>query len=159
MKTNGKRVAAAAVALACCVTAWSGIALASGVGIHGVTRTEDSSVVVGDAIRIKEKAGSQVTVSHITVEPGGHTPWHYHPGPHIVSVRSGSVEVFETDCSSRVYPTGTGFYDAGATTHPHVHTLRNPSTTEPAEVVITDVRSDDPRLTIPVDPQPRACFS
>lgn len=154
-----KRRGAALAVVACGVGAWSGIALASGIGGHGITRTEDASVVVDGAIRIKEKSGSRVTVSHITVEPGGHTLWHYHPGPHIVSVRRGTVEVFETDCSSRVYPTGTGFYDEGPSNQRHVHTLRNPSATEPAEVVITDVRGDDPRLTVAAEPPPAPCFS
>lgn len=156
---NRRQAVAVVTAIACAVAGWSGSALAAGVGTHGITRTEESSVVVGDDIRIREKSGARVTVSHITVEPGGHTPWHYHPGPHIVSVRRGTVEVFETDCSSRIYPTGTGFYDAGPTNHLHVHTLRNPSVTEAAEVVITDVRRDDQRLTVVADPQPPACFS
>ena len=43
-----------------------------------------------------EKGAAQVIVAHITVQPRGHTPWHYHPGPHIVTVKTGTVEVYET---------------------------------------------------------------
>ena len=141
------------------VAAWSGLALGSGTGQHGLVRTEESNVTVNDRIQINEKAGSQVIVAHITVEPGGHTVWHYHPGPHIVSVKRGTVEVYETDCTFTSYPTGTGFFDPGATHHPHIHTLRNPSPTEPAEVVITDIRSGDLRPAVAADPQPEPCFS
>lgn len=140
-------------------TAWAGLAYGSGTGTHGVTRTEESNVRIDDPIRINENQGSQVIVAHITVEPGGHTPWHYHPGPHIVSVDAGTVEVYETDCTFTSYAAGTGFFDPGSTQRPHIHTLRNPSMTQSAEVVITDVRTDDLRPTIPADPQPAPCFS
>ena len=153
------RVAMAAVVAAGGMAGWSGLAQANGTGTHGISRVEEANVRVDDRIRIKEKRGSQVIVAHITVEPGGHTPWHYHPGPHIVSVRTGTVEVYETDCSSTSYPAGTGFFDPGSTRRPHVHTLRNPSATARAEVVITDIRSGDLRPTIPADPQPAPCFS
>ncbi len=136
-----------------------GLAQATGTGTQGITRVEESSVRVEDPIRIKKKSGSQVIVAHITVQPGGHTPWHYHPGPHLVSVRSGTVEVYETDCTSTSYPAGAGFFDAGGTRRPHIHTLRNPSLTDSAEVVITDIRTDDLTPTILADPQPAPCFS
>ena len=153
------RLVAAVVVAAGSVAAWAGLAQANGTGAYGIARIEESNARVDDRIRINEKAGAQVIVAHITVEPGGHTPWHYHPGPHIVSVRSGTVEVYETDCSFTSYPTGTGFFDPGGTQRLHVHTLRNPSATDPAEVVITDIRSDDLRPTIAVNPQPAPCFS
>ncbi len=136
---------------------WSGLAQADGAGAPSLSRTEDSNVRVEDPIRIKQKDGARVIVSHITVQPGGSTPWHYHPGPHIVSVKTGTVTIFETDCTPTSYPAGTGFFDPGSTKKPHVHTLRNLST-EPAEVVITDVRTDDDlRPTVPVDPPPTSC--
>ncbi len=154
------RLAATFVVVAGSVAACAGLAQATGTGTPPIVRDEESNVQVDDAIRINEKAGARVIVTHITVEPGGHTPWHYHPGPHIVSVWSGTVEVYETDCSFTSYPTGTGFFDPGPTHRPHVHTLRNPSATHPAEVVITDIRSDDDvRPTIAVNPQPAPCFS
>ena len=161
-RSNTRRVAAAvtvAAVGAAGAAGWSGLAGASGTGTHGLTRVEESNVRVEDPIRIKTKGDdSQVIVAHITIEPGGHTPWHYHPGPHIVSVRTGAVEVYEVNCSVRSYPTGTGFFDPGRTRRPHIHTLRNPSATTAAEVVITDIREDDLRPTVVADPQPRPCF-
>jgi quercetin dioxygenase-like cupin family protein len=141
------------------VTFLTGLAQANGTGAHGLNRVEEANVRVADDIRIKEKDGAQVITSHITLRPGGHAPWHYHPGPHIVSVRTGTVQVYETDCSFRTYPAGTGFFDPGDTRQTHVHTLRNPSATEPAEVVITDIRTDDLRPTVVADPQPGSCFT
>ncbi|MBW3615792.1 MAG: hypothetical protein KY439_10870 [Actinobacteria bacterium] len=159
-RKTSNRVAAVMTVAVTGLAAWSGLAQATGPGAQGINRVEESNVRVDDPIRIKQKGGSQVIVAHITVEPGGHTPWHYHPGPHIVSVRTGTVEVYETDCSSRSYPTGTGFFDPGRIRHPHVHTLRNPSPTERAEVVITDIRTeDDLRPTVVVEPPPATCFT
>lgn len=159
MARNSTRAAAVVlVAAGGAVTALTGLAQANGTGAHGISRVEEANVRVADEIRIKEKDGAQVISSHITLQPGGHAPWHYHPGPHIVSVRSGTVQVYETDCSFRSYPTGSGFFDPGDTRKTHVHTLRNPSATEPAEVVITDIRTDDLRPTVVADPQPAPCF-
>lgn len=155
---NVKKVLAGLALAAVTVAAWSGVAQGNGTGTHGLVRTEESNVVVDDPIRLNEKAGSRVIVAHITVEPGGHTPWHYHPGPHIVSVRTGTVEVYETDCTFESYAAGAGFFDPGSTHRPHIHTLRNPSSSQVAEVVITDIRSDDLRPTIVADPQPAPCF-
>lgn len=97
-KKNVNWVTVVLAVAACGVAASSGLALASGTGPHGVTRVEESNVRVADDIQIKQKDGSQVIVAHITVQPGGHTPWHYHPGPHIVTVKTGTVEIYETDC-------------------------------------------------------------
>ena len=138
----------------------STLARASGVGTHGVTRVEETNVSVEDPIRIRTRGDSQVIVAHISVAPGGHTPWHYHPGPHIVSVKTGVVQVYETDCSARTYESGTGFFDPGPTRRPHIHTLRNPSATQTAEVVVTDIRDgDDLRPAVVADPQPAPCFT
>ena len=159
MARNSARAAAVVlVAAGGAVTVLSGLAQANGTGSHGLSRVEEANVRVTDEIGIKEKDGAQVISSHITVQPGGHAPWHYHPGPHLVSVRAGTVQVYETDCSFRTYPTGSGFFDPGGTRQTHVHTLRNPSATEPAEIVITDIRTDDLRPTVVADPQPAPCF-
>ena len=157
-RKNANRVAAMLTVAVGTVTVWTGLAQASGTGTHGITRLEESNVRVEDKIRIKEKRGSQVIVAHITVKPRGHTPWHYHPGPHIVSVKTGTVEIYETDCTKKSYPAGTGFFDPGSTARPHIHTLLNPSKEHSAEVVITDIRSDDLRPTVAADPQPEPCF-
>ncbi len=151
------RVAAVLTALVGGVLACAGLAQANGPGANGLVRVEESNVRVDDRIRIKEKEGAQVIVSHIKIQPGGHTPWHYHPGPHIVSVKTGTVTVYETDCSPTSYAAGTGFFDPGSVKKPHIHTLRNTSD-QIAEVVITDIRTEDLRPTVVADPEPPACF-
>lgn len=122
-KKNVNWVTVVLAVVACGVAASSGLALASGTGTRGVTRVEESTVRVADDIQIKQKGGSQVIVAHITVQPGGHTPWHYHPGPHIVTVKTGTVEIYETDCGPPQELPGRHWLlrpgrDA-ATPHPH----------------------------------------
>lgn len=143
----------------------SGLASAHGPGARGLTPVVEANVAVDGPIRINVKDDARVITTHITVAPGGHTAWHSHPGPHFVSVRTGTVVVYETDCSIRgAFPAGTGFFDPGSTSPSHVqasrdvHTLRNPSPTEAAEVIITDIREGGRPPTVTVASQPPSCF-
>jgi hypothetical protein len=138
---------------------WAGVA-----GAHtaptssGITVVSRQAVVVDDPIRINMRRGAEVTTTRLAVAPGGHTPWHYHPGPHVVAVTAGSVTVYETDCSVRgMFTAGEGFFDPGTAKPRHIHTLYNPGP-DAAEVVITDFREQGGALTVPVDPQPSDCF-
>ena len=49
----------------------------------------------------QHEAGAEVTTTRLAVLPGGHTPWHYDPGAHVVAVTAENVTVYETDCSER----------------------------------------------------------
>ena len=51
--------------------------------------------------------------------PGGHTGWHSHPGPSIISVVSGQATEFLGDdpTTPNVYAAGTAFVDDGTDTH------------------------------------------
>ena len=147
------------------LTSWTGSA-----GAHtaptafGITPGPQYSVVVDDPIHINMRRGTQVTTTRLTVAPGGHTAWHYHPGPHVVAVTAGSVVVLETDGTERgTFVAGQGFFDPGSAKPRRVHTLYNPVGTDEApgvvaEVVITDFREQGRALTVPVDPQPADCF-
>ncbi len=160
-----KAPALAVAATAGVLFGWSGLASAHGPGAQGLTPVVEANVAVNGPIRINAKENARVITTHITVAPGGHTGWHSHPGPHFVSVRTGTVVVYETDCSIRgTFPAGTGFFDPGSTSPSHVqasrdiHTLRNPSPTEAAEVIITDIREGGQPPTVNVAPQPPSCF-
>jgi hypothetical protein len=74
--------------------------------------------------RIDTNGAAQLYVVRNTFQPGGHTGWHTHPGPSLISVTSGTITVYDGDdptCTPHVYPAGTGFVDSGA----HAHLLRN----------------------------------
>lgn len=81
-------------------------------------------------IRIVADMPADVYVVTNTVLPGGNSGWHTHPGPSIVSVKSGTATVYDGDdssCTPVIYPAGTGFVDAGGG---HVHMVRNAGTVQ-----------------------------
>lgn len=54
-------------------------------------------------LRDSSKPGDVVVVSFVIL-PGGRSGWHYHPGPAIVSIKSGEVTFVQAhDCSSATY--------------------------------------------------------
>ena len=71
------------------------------------------------AVEIKTKGVSDVWVVSNTIVPGGHSGWHSHPGPSIVSVVSGTATEYHGDDpgNPEVHPAGTSFVDAGEGAH------------------------------------------
>ena len=70
-------------------------------------------------VEIKAKGLSDVYVVHNRIVPGGHTGWHSHPGPSIVTVVSGTATEFHGDdpLTPIVHPAGTSFVDDGDGAH------------------------------------------
>ena len=137
------------------VSSWTGPAGATAqAGVSVVPVSTVTAVVDQDPIRINMRRGTEVTTRRILVAVGGHTSWHYHPGPHLVTVARGTVTVFETDCTARgTFEPGTGFFDPGSAKPRHIHALYNTGSEE-AEVVITDFREQGGKLAVDADPQP-----
>ncbi|MDP9071329.1 MAG: cupin domain-containing protein [Actinomycetota bacterium] len=154
-----RAVAVLTVAALSGLTAWTGLAIAhTDTTAFEVKLVDQHAVAVDDPIHINMRRGTEVTTTRLTVYPGGHTAWHYHPGPHVVAVTAGNVTVFETDCTPRGhFAKGDGFYDPGTDKPRRVHTLYNPGDS-PAELVITDFREPGEKLTVAVVDQPEDCF-
>ena len=78
-----------------------------------------------------------VVTVRFTVEPGGHSGWHTHPGPALFTVSAGTLTMYEADdpsCTPELFPAGTGSIEAGSSRHNHL--LRN-ETSEIAETMVT----------------------
>jgi quercetin dioxygenase-like cupin family protein len=74
---------------------------------------------------IQTKGFSDVYIVTNTFAPGGHTGWHTHPGPSLLSVKSGTATYYDGDdptCTPQVVVAGEGFVDQGGG---HVHLVRN----------------------------------
>jgi quercetin dioxygenase-like cupin family protein len=70
---------------------------------------------------------SSVLVAEVTWEPGGSSGWHTHPGPVVVNVVEGSVELVNArDCVVHTYSAGEAFIDPGLG---NVHIATNPNPT------------------------------
>ena len=121
--------------------AFSGIALGSALvtGSVGLTTTIlagptplgevyiDSKSEINE-VKIKTKGVSDVYVVHNTIIPGGHTGWHSHPGPSIISVVSGqATEYRDDDLDGVVHAAGTAFVDEGGD---HAHIVVNEGSTD-----------------------------
>ena len=140
------RLATFLAALVIVTVGTTGIALATtGVGIS------TTQIAMGhfDSIHLKAEDGafkvkldtkgeSDVYVVSNVIQPGGNTGWHTHPGPSLITVKSGTITAYEGDdptCTPTVYTAGQGFVDPGGE---HVHILRNDGTV-PAETIAVQI--------------------
>jgi quercetin dioxygenase-like cupin family protein len=102
-------------------------------------------VNAGDAdVKIKTNGNVDVHMLLNTFGPGGYIGWHRHPGPSLVSVKSGVATYYSGDdptCTPRRYEAGDGFIDPGD----DVHNLRNEASTVLEVVVVSIVPEGAPR--------------
>ena len=87
-----------------------------------VTETMEEKIKVhNDRIDLKTRDASIVRMQLLTFGADSTTGWHHHPGMVIVGVESGSIDLWEADCSKTTYgpgsPNGTVFIEA----LPHAH--------------------------------------
>src|SRR2546427_3885809 len=65
---------------------------------------------------LKSHDNTDIVVVSIVVTPGGNSGWHYHPGPVLVTVKTGTITFYMGDdpsCSAHVHPAGTTFFENG----------------------------------------------
>ena len=89
----------------------------------------------GYDVDLKSKDNTDIGVSSIVIAPGGHSGWHFHPGPVLVVVTSGTVTFYhgsDRTCTGVRHPAGTVFAEEGG----DVGMARNEGTVE-AKVVAT----------------------
>lgn len=135
-KTNLK-VTAAAVLVGCAL-GFAALRVALATPGQQITTTILSGPAVLDEVEIKSETDdhevevktsglSDVYVVRNVVAPGGHTGWHSHPGPSIISVVSGvATEYHDDDPDGTVHRAGTAFVDDGL----GAHIVRNEGTTD-----------------------------
>jgi quercetin dioxygenase-like cupin family protein len=90
--------------------------------------------VDGHKVELATKGDSDLYVVSNVIQPGGSTGWHRHPGPSMITVKSGTITAYEGDdpsCKPTVYAAGSSFIDPGGD---HVHILRNEGSV-PAETI------------------------
>ena len=130
----------------------------NGSGFHGVPNpalrgTLPHTVQLNaDRIKFQTKDPVDVLVQTITVDGGGNSGWHTHPGFLLAVVQKGAVSL-TVGCSTDTYSVGQSFYETGTT--PTI--ARNASSTDEAIVRATYVvpkgfptRLDVPASQIPV---------
>ena len=71
---------------------------------------------------------TDIVVQSVAIEPGGQSGWHYHPGPIVVAVKSGTITLYSGDdptCTPRSVSAGAAFIEEPG----HVHLARNEGAT------------------------------
>ena len=79
--------------------------------------------------RIRTKGESDLHVLENRIAPGGTFGWHSHPGPSLVTVKTGALTLYrgdDPDCTPQVVEAGSGFVDQGG----DVHLVRNEGSIE-----------------------------
>jgi quercetin dioxygenase-like cupin family protein len=93
--------------------------LAAPVHARGILGPNDGPNVVVNSksgVHLKAQGPVGVVTQQVLLAPGGHTGWHSHPGPVIVTVKAGSLRLIYADdltCQGTVYRAGDTFVDRG----------------------------------------------
>jgi quercetin dioxygenase-like cupin family protein len=78
-------------------------------------------------------------VDRLSIQPGGYSGWHAHPGPVFVTVTQGSVIWYDGSdplCTGQTYTTGESFIES-----PYVvHNSKNASDSASAEYIATTIK-------------------
>lgn len=78
---------------------------------------------LADTFEIRSEVPTVVTFQRVTIEPGGKTGWHTHPGNLLVVVAAGELTHTGADtCADHVYRSGEAFIESGGA---NVHEGRN----------------------------------
>ena len=99
----------------------------------------------------RTKGSADHAVAGITFGPRSSIGWHRHPGVVLVTVVSGRLQVWHSNCKKTVYEAGDSFYEEG-----DVHLARNVWDVDTVIYATWIMPSWKPALTVPVD-APRGC--
>lgn len=144
----------------------AGVAVATpGIGIlsapvHARGTLDEHQVVNSKSgVHLKTKGSVDVATQQIVIAGGGSTGWHSHPGPVLVTVKSGALRLIYADdptCTGTVYEAGDSFIDRGDAV---THIARNESPTASVEFWATYLVPGAPGTGFrnDVSPAPSSC--
>jgi quercetin dioxygenase-like cupin family protein len=118
--------------------------------------TIDDGVIVNSksGVHLKTKGTLDLATQQIVIGPNGSTGWHSHPGPVLVTVKSGSLRLIYADdlsCEGTVYTAGDSFVDRGDEV---IHIARNTSSVSNVELWATYLVPGDPGTAFRIDASP-----
>lgn len=82
----------------------------------GVSAEVTARGTAHDKIKSRGNQPFDVVNQTITIQPGGHSGWHSHPGQAIVVIKAGNFTTYDADdpsCSAHVYGPGDVYVDHG----------------------------------------------
>jgi quercetin dioxygenase-like cupin family protein len=97
-------------------------------------------------LKLESRGATDLYVVRNTFQPGASTGWHTHPGPSLITVVSGTITAYDSNCTATVYGPGAAagacFTDIGGG---DVHLLRNEGTVPAVTVAVQFVPAGFPR--------------
>lgn len=118
---------------------WAAVSLA---GVTAAIATEPSGKIsrnelavgnVTDKIDIQRSEPTDFHIHIVTIEPGGNSGWHTHPGPEYSVVKAGEIVLERApNCDPITLKAGQGFFTPGGTVH-----MAHNDGKEPAEIYVT----------------------
>ncbi|HET7727811.1 MAG TPA: hypothetical protein VFK54_10875 [Candidatus Limnocylindrales bacterium] len=132
-------IRAVAIAATAALVTSAVVIASSSLGVTAVTRADGLvsgrvNVNIPGSVKLQAKDGLHVLDQELTIAPLGHTGWHTHPGPVLVTVKSGTFRYQHADCTFTDYTVGQTIVDPGGG---HIHIGRNPSSSVALELSVT----------------------
>lgn len=69
--------------------------------------------VNADGVKFQTKVPTEVSVLTLTVDPGGTTGWHSHPGLAVIALSDGTGKLYAADCTAKEIRAGEAFLEDG----------------------------------------------
>ncbi|HET9685263.1 MAG TPA: cupin domain-containing protein [Gemmatimonadaceae bacterium] len=105
----------------------------------------------GWKLKFETHGDSDMYVTQVTIQPGGSTGWHLHPGPSFLVVKSGTATLYQGDdatCTPQVVTAGNTIFELAK----NVHIVRNEGDVPLVNVVVQFVPKGAPRSISMPDP-------
>ncbi len=119
--------------------AWAAVSLA---GVTAAIATPPSGTIsrnqlavgkVTDAIDIQRSEPTDFHIDVVTIDPGGNSGWHTHPGPEYSVIKAGEIILERApNCDPITLKAGQGFFTPGGTAH-----MAHNDGKDPAEIYVT----------------------
>jgi quercetin dioxygenase-like cupin family protein len=112
-----------------------------------------------DGIRLSTRhhVSADVTVATVTIDPGGSSGWHHHPGVVLVVVQSGAVTFYDDHCRADVHPAGSTFIESSDSPGLARNNGTSPAVVEATFIVPESTPPAPPTALRIDDAQPKRC--
>jgi hypothetical protein len=137
VKHARRRAAVATVGVTASAVAVTAALASPPLGFHATNLVAEAELpapvhLKGDGIKFKTNRPVDVRVQSVTIDPGGRSGWHHHPGMVVVAVQAGTVTVLDATCHAVTYgpgsPNGSVFIESGDTPGEVRNTTDHPAT-------------------------------
>jgi len=73
-----------------------------------------------DQVHVQSTGPTRMVFQRVTIQPGGYTGWHTHPGPLLVVVEQGTLTHYDRHCDVQTYSAGDAFEEASGSNEVHM---------------------------------------